>query len=71
MKATITIEQFDNGISIVNIPDDANMDDRRVVSMSHTKLNDIGAVIWENIETLMENDIKSKVKMEITYTAID
>lgn len=69
METTITIEQFDNGISIVETDDEGNT--QSVVSLDRTKKEDIGEIIWEDIKNLMDATLKNKVKMEITFTEID
>lgn len=69
MKTTITIEQFDNGISIVETDDEGNT--QSVVSLDRTKKEDIGEIMWEDIKNLMDATLKNKVKMEITFSEID
>ena len=69
MKTTITIEQFDNGISIKYDDDEGNS--TAIVSLDHTKAADIGKEIWSDVEYMMNHDLKNKVKMEITFTAMD
>jgi hypothetical protein len=69
MKTTITIEQFDNGISIVETDDEGNT--QAMVSLDRNKQENIGAIIWEDIQHLMNAELKNKVKMEITFTAMD
>ena len=68
MKTTITIEQFDNGISITAITD---TEVTAIVSLEHTKQAAIGGIIWDDILNLMNSTLMKKVKMDITYKAMD
>ena len=67
MKTTITIEQFDNGITIIEQQDGCY--DNKVVSLEHSKLADIGKIIWANIEAVMNTESVDKVTMEIEFTS--
>jgi hypothetical protein len=66
MKTTITIEQFDNGISIKYDDDEGNS--TAIVSLDRTKEEDIGKVIWNDINDLMNAKLTSKVTMNIEIT---
>ena len=66
MKTTITIEQFDNGISIKYDDDEGNS--TAIVSLDRTKEEDIGKLIWNDINDLMNAKLTSKVTMNIEIT---
>ena len=66
MKTTITIEQFDNGISIKYHDDEGNS--TAIVSLDRTKEEDIGKLIWNDINDLMNAKLTSKVTMNIEIT---
>lgn len=66
MKTTITIEQFDNGISIKYDYDEGNS--TAIVSLDRTKEEDIGKMIWNDINDLMNAKLTSKVTMNIEIT---
>lgn len=66
MKTTITIEQFDNGISIKYDDDEGNS--TAIVSLDRTKEEDIGKMIWNDINDLMNAKLTSKVTMNIEIT---
>ena len=66
MKTTITIEQFDNGISIKETDEDG--DTQAIVSLDRTKEEEIGKVIWEDIENMMDDENTNIVTMNIEIT---
>ena len=66
MKTTITIEQFDNGISIKYDDDEGNS--TAIVSLDRTKEEEIGKMIWNDINDLMNAKLTSKVTMNIEIT---
>jgi hypothetical protein len=66
MKTTITIEQFDNGISIKETDEDG--DTQAIVSLDRTKEEEIGKVIWEDIKNMMDDESANIVTMNIEIT---
>jgi len=68
MKTTITIEQFENGISIVETDHEGTTS---MVSLAHSMHADIGKMVWEDVKHTMDAELRNKVKMDITITAID
>lgn len=69
MKTLISIEQFENGITIVESDESGNVSS--MVSLDDTKEKDIGIMVWANIHYIMNSELKSKVQLEITYKAIE
>ena len=68
MKTTITIEQFDNGISIKECDEDGNT--QAIVSLDRTKEEDIGKVIWEDIKNMMNDECTNIVTMNIEISTL-
>ena len=74
MKAIITIEQFDNGISLkwkdgdgqntVHMP---AADPQCVVALDRDKETVIWKMIWNDIKEAMDAALTSTVRMEIDY----
>ena len=68
MKEIITIEQFDNGITIKATNEEGN--EWRVV-LELQKEQELGKMIWETIRFLMDKQLVNTVAMEIEYKAIN
>ena len=64
-KATIRVEQFDNGITIKWSGDDG--DDKQLVTLDHEKERTIGKIIYEDIKAVMDYNTCNVVVMEIEY----
>lgn len=71
MKATIEIEQYDNGISIKWKDCKGGLDSQHVVALDADKESAIGKMIWSDIEHVMNLAIANKVKMEINFLVED
>lgn len=68
MKATIKIEQFDNGISIKwESPD---VDSQSEVALDYDKEKAIGKMIWDDIKNVMDTELCNEVEMSIEYKAV-
>lgn len=68
MKATIKIEQFDNGISLKwKSPD---VDPQSEVALDFDKEKAIGKMIWDDIKHLMDAELCNEVEMSIEYKAV-
>ena len=70
MKATILIEQFDNGISIKWSDPDMEEDPHDIVALDRDKEQAIGKMIFEDIKQLMDSELVFIVKMNIEYQPI-
>jgi len=70
MKATILIEQFDNGISIKWSDPDMEEDPHDIVALDRDKAQAIGEMIFEDIKHLMDSELVCIVKMNIEYQPI-
>lgn len=68
MKATIKIEQFDNGISLKWVSPDA--DYQSEVALDFDKEKAIGKVIWDDIKDVMNAELCNEVEMVIEYKPI-
>lgn len=68
MKEIITIEQFDNGISIKARNDEGT---ERRVALDQEKEQELGKMIWETICFLMDKHLVNTVAMEIEYKNIN
>ena len=74
MKAIITIEQFDNGISLkwkdgdgqntVHMP---AADPQCVVALDRDKETVIGKMIWDDVKNAMNAALTNTVRLEIDY----
>ena len=64
LKATMFVEQFDNGISIKEQYADGT-DERAIVSLEHNQFQDIGELIMSDIKALMDGSLCNKVSIEI------
>ena len=67
MKATITIEQFNNGISIKSKSEN---EDVAVVALDRDQMRVIGEMIWEDVCATMNLTLANTVKMTIEYQAV-
>lgn len=68
MKATIKIEQFDNGISLKwKSPD---IDGQSEVALDYDKEKAIGKVIWDDIKDVMNAELCNEVEMSIEYKTV-
>ena len=68
MKTTITIEQFDNGISILEDYEDGET--QGIVSIDNTKEKDLGKILMADILCVMNGKVTNKVKMEINIIPV-
>ena len=68
MKATIKIEQFNNGISIKWKSPDA--DDQSEVALDYDKEKAIGKMIWDDIKDVMNAELCNEVEMSIEYKVV-
>lgn len=68
MKVTLTVEQFDNGISLKWKSPDA--DDQSEVALDYDKEKTIGKVIWDDVKHLMDTELCNEVEMSIEYKAV-
>lgn len=64
MKVTITVEQFDNGIAIVDIDEGAV---KKLVSLERNQLEAIGSVIWGHVKETMDSGPVNMVSMSIEF----
>lgn len=69
MKAKITVEQFDNGISL-KWEGFETPDMQAVVALEHDKEKTLGKMIWEDVYTLMNLETCNKIEMEIEYNPV-
>lgn len=68
MKATIKIEQFNNGISIKwESPD---VDPQSEVALDFDEEKAIGKMVWDDIKHLMDTELCNEVEMVIEYKPI-
>lgn len=67
MKAIITIEQFDNGISLKWKDAKGEEDPHNVVALERDQTRVIGETIWDDINNLMNRYSANVVKMAIEY----
>ena len=68
MKATIKIEQFDNGISLKWVSPDT--DGQSEVALDFDKEKAIGKMIWDDIKNVMDAELCNVVEMVIEYKPI-
>lgn len=68
MKATITVEQFDNGISLKWVSPDT--DGQSEVALDFDKEKAIGKMIWDDIKNVMNAELCNSVEMVIEYKAV-
>ena len=67
MKVEITIEQFDNGISLKWKDATDELDPHNVVALDRDKERIIGETIWDDIKNLMDEYSTNVVKIAIEY----
>lgn len=65
MKATITIRQYDNGITIVDTDDEGN--EVKLVSLDRNQIEAIGRVIWDHVSKMMDEKLTNEVTMDIEF----
>ena len=63
-KITMTVEQFDNGISIIHDFDEGGQ--QAIVSLDRSKESDIGHLLCEDIKAVMDGTPCNKVRIDIT-----
>jgi hypothetical protein len=71
MKVEITIEQFDNGISIKWSDHDMEEGPHDIVALDRDKEQAIGKMILDDVKHLMDSKLASIVKMNIEYQPIE
>lgn len=69
MKAKITVEQFDNGISL-KWESGETPDMQAVVALEYDKEKALGKMIWEDIDSIMNRETCNKVEMTIEYKPV-
>ena len=62
MITTLTIIRYSNGISIMY---DGEETSTAIVSLDRTKMEDIGQIIWQDIENKMDREDINRVTMNI------
>lgn len=67
MKTTITIEQFDNGITVKWRDIDGKVDPKAVVALEREQARVIGETLWEDVKQIMDANLTNLVKMVIEY----
>ena len=65
MKATITIRQYDNGITIVDTDDEGN--EVKLVSLDRNQIEAIGRVIWDHVSKIADEKLTNEVTMDIEF----
>ena len=70
MKATITIEDYANGIALKGSSDAENSTPTAIVALEHDKEKAIGKTIAEDIRQVMDSEICNAVRMRIEYEPI-
>lgn len=68
MKATIKIEQFNNGISLKWVSPDA--DYQSEVALDYDKEKAIGKMIWDDIKNVMNAALCNEVEISVEYKPI-
>ena len=71
MKAEITVEQFNNGISLKWKDCAGNIESEDLVALEADKQNTIGKIIWDDIQLIMDNKLTNIVKLTIEYQATE
>ena len=71
MKVEITVEQFNNGISLKWRDRDGNIEPEDLVALKEDQVNTIGKIIWDDIELVMDNKLANIVKLTIEYQAME
>ena len=70
MKAEVTVEQFNNGISLKWKDAEGNIEPETVVALDNDTTNTIGKIIWDDITLMMQQKQCNIVKMTIEYQAV-
>ena len=71
MKVEITIEQFNNGISLKWRDCDGNIEPEDLVALEEDQVNTIGKIILDDIKLVMDNKLTNIVKLTIEYQAME
>jgi hypothetical protein len=71
MKVEITVEQFNNGISLKWRDCDGNIESEDLVALERDQVNTIGKTIWDNIKSVMDSKFANIVKLTIEYQAME
>ena len=71
MKVEITVEQFNNGISLKWRDCDGNIEPEDLVALEEDQVNTIGKIISDDIKLVMDNKLANIVKLTIEYQAIE
>lgn len=71
MKATITIEQYDNGISIKERSDEPEAEQNYIVALERDQTRVIGETIWSDIKYIFDTIPTNIVMMTIDYQPIE
>ena len=71
MKVEITIEQFNNGISLKWRDCDGNIEPEDLVALEEDQVNTIGKIISDDIKLVMDNKLANIVKLAIEYQAME
>lgn len=67
MKVSVTIEQFDNGITVKWRDVDGEVDPKAAVALERDQQRAIGETLWEDIRQIMNANFTNLVKMIIEY----
>ena len=70
MKAEVTVEQFNNGISLKWKDAENNIEPEAIVALDNDKVNTVGKIIWDDITLMMDQELCNVVKMTIEYQAV-
>lgn len=71
MKIKIKIEKFDNGITICWHDIDNTVDDVREVAIEGTEAKNLGKMILEDVNHVMNGSLSNEVEMEITINPMN
>lgn len=71
MKVEITVEQFNNGISLKWRDCDGNIEPEDLVALEVDQVNTIGKIISDDIKLVMDNKLANIVKLTIEYQAME
>lgn len=67
MKATITIEQYDNGITLKWRDAAGEVDPKAVVALEREQARVIGETLWEDVKQIMDANLANLVTMIVDY----
>lgn len=67
MKVSVTIEQFDNGITVKWRDAKDEVDPKCVVALERDQQRILGETLWEDIKQIMDANLTNLVKMVIEY----